>query len=124
MSGQVEGLSAFDSDGERVPGVRSYGSAGHTAGHTSYVIESQGHKLLLVGDLIHVPAVQLDHPEVTFAFDYDAQTAKASRAKLFNEASKERTLVGASHIQFPGLGHLQVKGKGYQWVPVNFTQMR
>ena len=33
-------------------------------------------------------------------------------------------LIGASHIQFPGLGHLRASGKKYQWVPVNFTQMR
>jgi hypothetical protein len=32
--------------------------------------------------------------------------------------------VGGAHLQFPGLGHLQTQGKGYRWVPVNYTQMR
>lgn len=114
----------FDGNMELVPGVRSYSSYGHSAGHTSYVIESKGQKLLLVGDLIHVAAVQLDDPKVTIAFDSDAQAAALSRDKVFSQAAKEGVLVGASHIQFPGLGHLRKTGTSYQWIPVNFTQPR
>jgi glyoxylase-like metal-dependent hydrolase (beta-lactamase superfamily II) len=114
----------FDGNAELVPGVRSNTSFGHTAGHTSYVIESQGKKLVLVGDLIHVSAVQLDHPMVTIAFDTDAKAAAASRIRVFNQAAREHTLVGAAHIAFPGVGHLRTAGKSYQWVPVNYTQMR
>jgi glyoxylase-like metal-dependent hydrolase (beta-lactamase superfamily II) len=114
----------FEANTELSPGVRSYSSYGHTAGHTSYVIESKGQKLLLVGDLIHVTAVQLDDPAVTIAFDSDAKAAALTRDKVFSQAAKNGDLIGASHIQFPGLGHLRAVGKKYQWVPVNFTQAR
>lgn len=113
----------FDGSVELVPGVRSYPSFGHTAGHTSYMIESEGHKLLLMGDLIHVPAVQLDHPEVTIAFDTDPDAAAGSRIKTFNQVATERTLVAGAHLPFPGIGHLRAAGKTWQWVPVNFTRM-
>lgn len=78
----------------------------------------------MVGDLIHVQAVQMDHPEVTITFDSDAKVARQARLSVFNQAAKENTLVGAAHIQFPGLGYLRTAGKAYRWVPVNFRQMR
>ncbi|MFC5583197.1 MBL fold metallo-hydrolase [Rhodanobacter terrae] len=113
----------FDGSVELVPGVRSYPSFGHTVGHTSYMIESEGQKLLLMGDLIHVPAVQLDHPDVTIAFDTDPKAAAASRIKVFNQVARERTLVAGAHLPFPGIGHLRAVGKTYRWVPVDFTRM-
>jgi len=113
----------FNGSQNLAAGVTSYAAYGHTAGHTVYVIESQGQKLLLIGDLIHVTSVQLEHPEVTIAFDSDAKEAATARDKIFTEAAKEGALIGASHIQFPGLGHLKKTGKSYEWIPVNFTQM-
>jgi glyoxylase-like metal-dependent hydrolase (beta-lactamase superfamily II) len=114
----------FTGDVALLPGVRSYTSFGHTAGHTSYLIESQGQKLLVMGDLIHVPAVQLDHPDVTIAFDSDPKEAAASRIRVFNQMARDRTLVAGAHIPFPGIGHLRAAGTSYQWVPMNFSRMR
>ncbi len=114
----------FAGDGELTPGLRSSASYGHTAGHTTYVVESEGKKLLLVGDLIHVASVQFPTPSVTMMFDSDSKAAAAAREKAFTQAAKDGALVGASHIQFPGLGHLHKEGKAYQWVPVNYTQLR
>lgn len=114
----------FEGDVELVPGVKTYTTHGHTPGHTSYVVESKGKKLILTGDLIHVGAVQFADPSVTISFDSDEKAALAQRTRVFAAAEKEGALIGASHIQFPGLGHLRRAGKGYQWVPVNFTRAR
>lgn len=113
----------FNGSAELVPGIKSYSNYGHTEGHTVYVIESEGQQLYLIGDLIHVTAVQLDHPEVTIAFDTDQKEAAKARDKVFTEAAQKGVLVGASHIQFPGLGHVKKKGKSFEWIPVNFTQL-
>jgi glyoxylase-like metal-dependent hydrolase (beta-lactamase superfamily II) len=121
---QTGKLQLFEGAVELVPGIRSYPSAGHTVGHTSYLVESQGQRLLLVGDLIHVTAVQLDHPDVTIAYDTDGKAATLSRTKAFNDAAEAHMLVGAAHIAFPGIGHLRHVGKSYQWLPANYTQMR
>jgi len=116
-------LELFKGNTELLPGIKSYSNYGHTEGHTVYVVESEGQKLLLIGDLIHVTAVQLEHPEVTIGFDTDQKEAASSRDKVFTEAATQGALIGAAHIQFPGLGHLRKDGKSYQWIPVNFTQM-
>ena len=111
----------FEADGEPVPGIHTLASYGHTAGHTSYLVESKGQQLLVVGDLIHVAAVQFADPGVTMAFDSDAKAAALSRTAVFGMAAKDDALVGASHLQFPGMGHLRAAGKSWQWVPVNYS---
>jgi glyoxylase-like metal-dependent hydrolase (beta-lactamase superfamily II) len=103
--------------------VRATSSYGHTPGHTIYTVESKGKKLVLIGDLIHVGAVQFDHPEVTIGFDSDAKNAAAARAKVFQAAARKvRWWAPATCPSGPGpSAH---GGKGYQWVPVSYTQLR
>lgn len=116
-------LQTFNTDDELLPGLTAHSTHGHTVGHTSYLVESQGEKMLVVGDLIHVAAVQLDEPKVTVTFDSHAKEASAMREKTFTQATKDGVMVAASHMQFPGMGHLKKSGDSYQWVPVNFTLM-
>jgi glyoxylase-like metal-dependent hydrolase (beta-lactamase superfamily II) len=117
-------LQPFSADGELSPGIRSSASYGHTAGHTTYTVESKGHKLLLIGDLIHVGAVQFDDPAVTIVFDSDSKGAARIRQQTFQTAARDGVLVGATHLPFPGLGHLRAGATSFQWVPVNYTQLR
>jgi glyoxylase-like metal-dependent hydrolase (beta-lactamase superfamily II) len=121
---QAGKFKPIEADGELVPGVSARAEHGHTPGHTIYIVESHGQKLALIGDLIHLGAVQFDNPQVTVAFDNDEKAAYAARKAVFDEAAKNGWLVGAAHLQFPGMGHLVTQGKGYRWVPVNYTQMR
>ena len=116
-------LLPFNGNTEFMPGVRGYASYGHTVGHTVYEVESKEQRLRFIGDLIHVGGVQFAHPEVTIQFDTHQKEAAATRDRVFNDAAKDGVLIGAAHIQFPGLGHLQKEKKGFEWVPVNFTQM-
>ncbi|MYN10016.1 MBL fold metallo-hydrolase ['Massilia aquatica' Lu et al. 2020] len=114
-------LNPFEGNTELVPGIKAVNSYGHTPGHTTYVIESKGQKLVLLGDLLHVQAVQFDDPSVTIDFDSDSKAALAQRKAAFAEAAKQGYLIGAAHLQFPGLGHIRSQGKAYQFVPVNYT---
>src|SRR5579859_8067857 len=41
----------FTGDTDLVPGIKAVNTIGHTPGHTSYVVESQGQKLVVMGDL-------------------------------------------------------------------------
>jgi len=66
-------------------------------------------------------AVQFDTPAVTIAFDSDAKGAAASRKRVFGDVAANGALIGAAHLQFPGLGHLRAVGKSWQWIPVNYS---
>jgi len=117
-------LKPFEGDTELVPGVRSHASHGHTPGHTTYIVESKGQRLVLWGDLMHVAAVQFPAPTVTIKFDSDSKAAKAARLKAFAEAAKQKDWIGAAHLPFPGIGHIRAEGKGYAYVPVNYAGPR
>ena len=114
----------FDGDTELVPGVRAIAARGHTAGHSIYAVESKGQKLVLWGDLMHVAAVQFPQPSVTIAFDTDSKAAAVQRKKAYAQAAREGHLVAAAHLPFPGIGHLRAEGKGYAFVPVDYTPVR
>ena len=114
----------FDGDTPLVAGVRAVAARGHTPGHTVYVIESKGQKLVLWGDLMHVAAVQFIIPDVTIAFDVDPKAAAVQRKKAYAQAAKEGYLVGSAHLPFPGLGRLRAEGKGYAFVPVDYMPVK
>ncbi len=117
-------FKAFNGDTDLIPGVKAVAAHGHTAGHSIYVVESKGQKLVLWGDLMHVAAVQFQHPEVTIQFDSDSKSAMAERKKAFADAAKQGYLVGVAHLPFPGIGHLRTDGKGYRFLPVDYTPVK
>lgn len=114
----------FNGNTELVPGIKAQASRGHTPGHSTYVVESKGEKLVLWGDLMHVAAVQFANPAVTIAFDTDSKAAAAQRQKAYADAAKNGYWVAASHLSFPGIGHLRREGKGYRFVPANYSVVR
>ena len=118
-------LKTFEGNTELVPGIRALASHGHTAGHSVYVVESKGEKLVLWGDLMHVAALQFDNPAVTIKFDSESKAAAKERIKAYADAAKNGYLVGASHIAFPGLGRVRAAGgKSYTWVPLNYSSLK
>lgn len=114
----------FDGDTELTPGIRAVATYGHTPGHSIYVVESNGQRLVLWGDLMHVAAVQFPEPAVTIRFDTDSKAAAAHRSKQYADAAKRGHWVAAAHLPFPGIGHLRADGKGYDWIPANYSAMR
>jgi len=113
----------YEGDTVLVPGIRAVVTRGHTPGHAMYVIESKGQKLVLWGDLMHQAAVQFLDPSVTVVFDSDQSKAAQQRRQAYQAAAKEGHWVGASHLPFPGIGHLRAEGKGYAYVPANYVAL-
>jgi glyoxylase-like metal-dependent hydrolase (beta-lactamase superfamily II) len=109
---------------EIVPGVKAMPAYGHTPGHSNYVAESKGQKMMFWGDLMHVAAVQFPDPSVTIQFDSDPKAAAPAREKAYAAAAKDGYYVAVTHVSFPGIGRLRADGKGYDWLPVNYSANR
>ena len=109
---------------EIVPGVKAFPAYGHTPGHSNYVAESKGQKMMFWGDLMHVAAVQFAEPAVTVQFDSDPKAARPAREAAFAAAAKDGYYVAVTHVSFPGIGRLRADGKGYDWFPVNYSTNR
>ncbi len=105
---------------ELSPGITPIASPGHTPGHSFYMVESQGQKMLMWGDVVHVAAVQFPNPSITLAYDSDARMAKSEREMIFSDAARGGYWVGAAHISFPGVGHVGAEAGHYFWIPANY----
>jgi glyoxylase-like metal-dependent hydrolase (beta-lactamase superfamily II) len=114
-------LRTFDGATELFPGVRTVPEHGHTPGLTGYMIESQGQRLLLWGDIVHSAEVQFRDPSVTVEYDVDPKQAAASRQRILSDAAQQGYLVGGAHISFPGLGHVRADKTGYSWIPAPYS---
>jgi glyoxylase-like metal-dependent hydrolase (beta-lactamase superfamily II) len=111
----------FDYGTELAPGVQPIATPGHSPGHTSYMIESRGQRLLVWGDIVHVAPIQFPDPGVTVTYDSDGKSAEQQRDALFADASQQGYWVAAAHITFPGLGHVGVSGGHFIWIPTQYT---
>ena len=104
-----------------IAGFQPIATPGHTPGHTSYEIESDGRRLLFLGDIIHFGPVQFPRPDV-YVFDANPKQAVASREALFRRVADGKTLVAGMHLPFPGIGRLRADGKNaYGWIPIDYS---
>lgn len=78
---------------------------GHTPGHHSVRISSNGHDAVITGDLFHA-AVQIQRPDWISAPDVDPERAEATRRSFMERYCDDHTLVLATHLGGPSCGHL------------------
>ncbi len=97
------------------PGFRAAPAYGHTPGHVTYILDSNGQTLEFLGDLIHIPAVQFADPHVAVAFDVDPAAAVVTRERVLGEVADKNILVANDHTAFPGLGRVHRAGHAFSW---------
>jgi glyoxylase-like metal-dependent hydrolase (beta-lactamase superfamily II) len=102
-------------DGEALPGIAAFMQPGHTPGHTAWLVQSGGDSVLFWGDIVHLAAIQIPHPEAGLVFDVDADMARASRRRVFDWVAADRLRVAGAHLDFPGFGTVTRAGTGYRW---------
>ena len=103
--------------GEVVPGITQLHLPGHTPGHSGYQLDSAGDTLLIWGDTVHVPEIQIPIPAVTSEFDISESRAVESRRRVFEHAASGRVLVTGGHVHLPGFAHVVPQGDGFRLVP-------
>ncbi|MEG8012978.1 MBL fold metallo-hydrolase [Sphingomonas sp. 22R3R2A-7] len=111
-------VKPIEADGEILPGVRAELHPGHTPGSAFYSLTSKGQTIVFVGDVIHSGTVQFPRPDVTITFDVHQNEARAARQIAFKRFARDRALIAAPHLPFPGVGHIAADGSGYRWYPI------
>jgi glyoxylase-like metal-dependent hydrolase (beta-lactamase superfamily II) len=107
----TDALSVTTADAEVAPGIRVVHTPGHTPGHRSVLIEDAGERVLLAGDLVHLP-VQVAHPSWPSTHDGDPMLGVASRRLMLFRARVGGWVVGVPHFVRP-FGRVGSEG----WVP-------
>ena len=96
------------------PEIRLVHTPGHTPGHVSVFIESQGARALITGDMVHHPC-QFVHPEWAASPDIDPQQSTATRERVFADLADGPVLILGSHFHSPTAGHIISDGDAYRF---------
>ena len=87
--------------------IRAINLPGHTPGHTGYLIDSYNERLLIWGDIVHYPHIQLARPEVSISFDNDPALAEATRKAILVQVSGDKTRVAGMHFGASAFGYIK-----------------
>jgi glyoxylase-like metal-dependent hydrolase (beta-lactamase superfamily II) len=101
-------------EGEVLPAISGIPCPGHTPGHSAYRLSSGTEDLLIWGDTVHVPELQVPRPDITVLFDNDQPLAAASRMAIFDLAVRDNLLIGGMHLHFPGFARMTRENGGYK----------
>ena len=115
----------FIGDGDAVvSGVTGMAANGHTPGHMTYMLESDGEQLMLIADAANHYVWSLAYPDWEVKFDMDKQAAAATRKKIFGMLAADKIPFVGYHMPFPGMGYVAPRGEGgFQYVPVSYQMM-
>jgi glyoxylase-like metal-dependent hydrolase (beta-lactamase superfamily II) len=116
--GQVK---SFHGATEFFGGFRAVPAAGHTPGHTCYVLESAGQKIMFMGDTTHVMNIQFADPAISVKFDSNPVQAAATRTGELRDAARGKYLLAFTHVSFPGVGHVRQDDDRFVWIPVSYV---
>ena len=113
--------ATFIGDGASVLScVTAVASSGHTPGHTSYHIESDGKRLLVLGDVCNHFVVSLQRPDWHVRFDMDKEAAVAARKKTLGMVAAEKIPFIGYHMPYPSIGYLEPLGEGFRFVAASY----
>ena len=104
------------SDAPIAEGIHPVPLPGHTPGHTGFRIDTPEDSLIIWGDIVHFPYIQIAHPGVSIAFDIDREQAEASRKRILAQAAAEQWLVAGMHFGGSGFARVLPEAKGYRIV--------
>ncbi|MBY8977205.1 MBL fold metallo-hydrolase [Rhodobacteraceae bacterium NNCM2] len=103
-----------------VSGIEALDTSGHTPGHTSYHIESDGKRLLLLGDVSNHFVVSLQRPDWHVRFDMDKEKAVATRQAVLGMIAADMIPFVGYHMPASAVGYLEAKGDGFRFVPASY----
>lgn len=90
---------------------------GHSPGHVSVRIRSEGAEAIITGDCVHSP-VQLAEPDWFTVVDSDPDLSCATRRALIAECCDQDVLVIGTHFPPPTAGHIVTTDAGVRFRPL------
>jgi glyoxylase-like metal-dependent hydrolase (beta-lactamase superfamily II) len=85
---------------------------GHSPGHMSVLIKSDGETGLLTGDVAHHPC-QMAHLDWSSTADFDPVQSAATRRELFSRFADTQTLAIGGHFN---AGHIKRDGEAFKFI--------
>ena len=102
-------MDLIEGEHQITPELTTYPTPGHTPGHNSIRITSNGEHAFILGDVAHSP-IQAHYTDWGPEFDIDQDVARATRHAVIDMLEAEGTLISAGHFPDPGFGRF-VRGE-------------
>jgi glyoxylase-like metal-dependent hydrolase (beta-lactamase superfamily II) len=120
----LAGRTEFIEGGASVAGgITAIEAFGHTPGHMTYMLESQGKQLLLAADTANHYIWSLANPDWEMRYDRDKSAAAATRRKIFGMLAADRVPMVGYHMPWPGIGYIETRGNGFNFVPHSYQML-
>lgn len=109
---------SFEAGQRIVADIEVVSAPGHEVGHTCFRVTSENETVLVWGDIVHVPSIQFERPEITWEFDGDQEQARASRLRIMAMSADNMYCVAGAHLDSPGVGLVTRSGAGFRFDPL------
>ena len=86
---------------------------GHTPGHVSIHIASEGEEAVITGDMIHHPC-QIAHSDWSSSADWNQSLSAETRTSFLQRYSDRPVLIIGTHFAAPTAGHIVRDGETYR----------
>ena len=106
-------LEVLSSNKDIISGVSTVRLPGHTPGHAGFRVDDGNQSMFHMGDILHVPNLQLKDPNISTLFDVDPESALNSRKYALDMASSDNLLCTSGHMVEPKFIHLEKRGSSY-----------
>ena len=115
-------LKAYDgkiipisNEDEIIKNVHIVDLPGHTPGHSGFRIDDSNESFINLGDILHVPNIQLENPNISLLFDVDMEQGLKTRKMLFDMVSTDKLMCSGGHMLAPKFGFIEKFGTGYKF---------
>ncbi|WP_298195204.1 MBL fold metallo-hydrolase [Novosphingobium sp.] len=106
-------VAMVETDAVVAPGVSLMPTPGHTPGHVSIVLESEGERAIITGDMMHHPC-QIARPQWSSGFDSHPHISEETRQTFLSQFVDSPTLVIGTHFTSPTAGWIVRDDTGYR----------
>lgn len=113
-------MTFLDDGGSVTGGISAMAAFGHTAGHMTYMLESDGRQMLLIADLANHFVWSLGYPDWEVRFDQDKAAAAAARRRVLGMLAADKIPFVGYHMPFPALGYVDTRDDGFRYVPASY----
>ena len=102
-------------DEEVAEGIALQPAPGHTPGNVIVKLEQRGKRAYLTGDVIHHP-IQVEHPEWSSCFCWDADMSAQTRLQTLDSAARENAWLLPAHFPTPTACKIRREAAGFRMV--------
>ena len=113
-------MQVFEPGAELFSCIKTEAAPGHTPGHIVLTVVSGHLSVTNLVDVVHSPLL-IAQPGWGTQWDVDFDAGVSTRNRLLERCCRNRTLIMAAHLPWPGIGYIGEHADRWQWIPQSYN---